>query len=74
MEIEVQMPSDTRVEISRHYARARTGKNVKPVKNVMTKTKYVVASVNVKFYLDHGLRLPKIHRAIRFAPSLWMLS
>ena len=74
VQIEVEMLSDTQVEISRHYARARLGKNVKLVTNLMTKTKYVVHSANLKFYLDHCLRLTKIHRVIRFAQSPWMAS
>ena len=40
----------------------------------MTKTKYMVHSAKLKFDLDHGLLLSKIHRVIRFAQSPWMAS
>ena len=51
VQIEVEMLSDTQVEISRHYASARLGKNVKLVTNLMKKTKYVVHSANLKILL-----------------------
>ena len=63
------MLSDTQVEISRHNARARLGKNVKLLRNLMTKLKYVVPSANRKFYFDHSLRLTTIQSVMRFAPS-----
>ena len=34
----------------------------------------MLQSANLKFYLVHGLRLPKNHRVIRFAQSNWMAS
>ena len=39
VQIGVEMLSDTQVEISRHYACARTGQNVKLVTNLMNKLK-----------------------------------
>ena len=72
VQIQVEMLSLTEVEISRHYARARMGKNVKLVTNLMKKTKSVVHSANLKFHLDHGLPLTKIHRVIGFKQCRWM--
>ena len=68
------MLSNTELDISRHYACARMGKNVKLVRKLMKKAKYVVHLANLKFYLDHGLGLTKIHRVLRFAQSPWMAS
>jgi len=38
----------------------------------MKKIKYTTHYLNLKFYLDHGIRLSKIHRVIRFQQSAWM--
>ena len=74
VQIQVDMLSDTQLEIPRHYERERTGKKVKLLTNLMTTSKYVTHWANLKFYRDHGLRLTKIHRVIRFAQSPWMAS
>ena len=71
-EIEPEMLSENQMEITRHYARTRTRNNVKLVPNLMKKIKYTTHYLNLKFYLDHGLRLSKIHRVIRFQQSAWM--
>ena len=38
----------------------------------MNKTRYVTLGLNLKFYLDHGMRLTKVHRVIKFNQSAWM--
>ena len=72
VDIQVEMLSDTQVELSRHYTRNRQGKNVKLVPNLMTKNNYVVHGLVLQFYIEHGLRLTKIHRAIQFDQREWM--
>ena len=72
LNISVEMLSDTQVQISRHYARTRAHTNVKLVPNLMAKVKYTTHYLNLKFYLDHGMRLTKVHRVIRFNQSRWM--
>ena len=72
LDIQVEMLSDTQVQLSRHYARARAKTNFKLVPNLMPKKKYVVHYLNLKFYLDHGMRLGKVHRVIKFAQAPWM--
>ncbi len=47
---------------------------LKLVPNLMTKTRYVVYYVNLKFYLQHGLQVSKIHRIISFKQSKWLQS
>ena len=37
-----------------------------------SKTNYVLHSRNLRFYLEHGLILTKIHRALKFNQSCWM--
>ena len=72
LDIQVELLSETQVAISRHYARTRAAKNFKLVPNLMSKKNYVVYYRNLKFYLDHGMRLTKIHRVISFTQTRWM--
>ena len=72
VQINVEMLSEKQVEISREYTRARTKKNVKLVPNLMKKIKYTTHYLNLKFYLEHGMKLTKVYRIIRFRQSLWM--
>ena len=44
----------------------------KLVHNLMNKTKYVVHYQNLKFYLEKGMKLSKIHRVLEFTQSAWM--
>jgi len=44
----------------------------KLVPNLMDKTKYVTYYANLKFYLEQGMKLTKIHRILSFDQSPWM--
>ena len=44
----------------------------KLVPNVMKKEKYVCHYRNLQFYINHGLKLEKIHRIISFTQSPWL--
>ena len=68
----MELLSETQVAISRHYARTRAAKNFKLVPNLMSKKNYVVYYRNLRFYLEHGMRLRKIHRVIGFTQTRWM--
>ena len=70
--INVEMLSETQVEISRHYNQSRAQRNVKLVPNLMKKEKYTVHYLNLKFYLEHGMKLTKLHRIISFVQKPWM--
>ena len=69
---QVELLSETQVAISRHYARTRSAKNFKLVPNLMSKKNYVVYYRNIKFYLDHRIRLSKIHRVVSLTQTGWM--
>jgi len=47
-------------------------KGKKLILNFMDKTKYVVHVSNLKYYLEKGLILTKIHRCIKFKQSNWL--
>ena len=44
----------------------------KLVQNLINKQKYVCHYRNLQFYLNHGLKLDKIHRRISFTQSPWL--
>ena len=71
LNIEVDMLSHPSPAIS-PLCPARAKTNFKLVRNLMSKKKYVVHYLNLKFYLDNGMRLGKVHRVIRFAEARLM--
>ena len=68
------MLSNKQVEVSRHYNVARSHTSVKLLPSLMSKTKYTVHYLNLKFYLEQGLKLNKIHRVIKFTQEPWLKS
>jgi hypothetical protein len=46
--------------------------NEKLAPNLLDKENYVVYYKNLKFYIEHGLILSKIHRIIKFEESAWL--
>ena len=68
MSINENMLSKVQKDIHKYYygKDASDEKTDKLVLNVMDKKKYVLHISALKFYLQHGLRLKKVHRAISF--------
>ena len=68
MSISENMLSQVQKDIHKYYygKSASDEKTNKLVLNVMDKNKYVLHISALKFYLQHGLRLKKVHRAISF--------
>ena len=68
MSISENMLSQVQKDIHRYYygKDASDEKSNKLVLNVMDKKKYVFHISALKFYLQHGLGLRKVHRAISF--------
>ena len=66
--INESMLSQAQKDIHKYYygKDASDEKTNKLVLNVMDKKKYVLHISALKFYLQHGLRLKKVHRAISF--------
>lgn len=50
----------------------KVGKVEKLIPNLNDKTNYMVHHETLKFYLDHGLELIRIHRGIAFEEPDWM--
>ena len=64
--------SDKPLEVARHYARGLLQNDVKLLPSLLNNANYVTHSLNLKFYNEHGLKLPKIQRVIQFQQSRWL--
>ena len=60
------------VQVSRHYSRGLPQKDVKLLPRLLNKVNYVTHNLNLKFYIENGMRLTKIHRVIQFQQSRWL--
>ena len=71
MTVNENMLSSVQKEIHKYYydKEASDEKTNKLILNVMDKKKYVLHISASKFYLKHGLKLKKVHRAISFYQS-----
>jgi hypothetical protein len=65
--------STTQAELRSKYHISHNSTS-KLVPNLYPKRKYICHYRLLKFYIDHGMVLVKIHRAIRFRQSRWMES
>ena len=72
LDVKVEMLSEAQVELRTHYKMPRSAKSTKLIPNLMAKRKYLCHYLNLRFYLEHGLKLVKVHRALRFKQSRWL--
>ena len=77
LEVDLKYPRDLH-DLHNDYPLApehvKVGKVHKLIQNLNNKEKYVAHHETLKFYLDKGLMLTKIHRGIAFEESGWMKS
>ena len=69
MNVKANMLSEKQVEIyklSNGSKEPKDEKTNKLILNLNDKNKYVVHIRTLQFYLRHGLKLKKVHRAIKF--------
>ena len=66
------MQSDSQLKMFPQDALTRAAKIFKLVHYLMPKKIYVVYYRNIKFSLDHRMRLSKVHSVIEFAQNRWM--
>ena len=71
MSISENMLSSVQKDIHKYYYDKEAGdeKTNKLALNVMDKKRYVLHISALKFYLQHGLKLKKVHRAIKSVNS-----
>ena len=67
MEIKTEMLSAKHLQLRRKYYGAATPYSRKLVCSLLPKTKYVRQSENLKFYLERGMKVRKVHRGIKFS-------
>jgi hypothetical protein len=71
MTVETELLSEAQVEIGGKYEKTSV-KTPKLIPNLFPKRNYACHYMNLKFYLEHGMELAKIHRVIRFSQSKWL--
>ena len=71
MMVETELLSKEQMDMVDKYQKS-TVKTSKLVPNLFSKGKYACHYMNLKFYLEHGMKLTKIHRVIRFHQSKWL--
>ena len=59
-------------EFQQQFPSCHKKSSIKLTPNLRDKTNYVVHSRNLKFYLDQGLILKKVHRVLSFEQSPWL--
>jgi hypothetical protein len=71
VEIETEMLSETQLQIRMHY-NINHNHSVKLVPHLGDRDHYVLHSQALKFYLNNGMQLIRVHRVIMFKQSAWM--
>ena len=64
--------SEMQLNIKAQYNLPRSDNTAKLIPNLLDKKEYVVDFRCLKFYLAHGLKLGKVHSAIRYRQTNWM--
>ena len=68
-----EMLSDNQRQIVKCYNIPRSSMTqTKLVPNLMDKERYTLHYLNLRFYLEHGLRLRQVHRVIAFHQTRWL--
>ncbi len=73
MKIDSQILSDKQYRFKRCYNTSDSD-TVKLVPNLMNKRNYIVHYRLLKYYLEKGMKLRKVHRVLRFSQSCWLKS
>jgi hypothetical protein len=67
------MLSEAQAALQEHYQFATKAKpTTKLIPNLLDKERYACHYRNLRYYLEHGLQLVKIHRVLAFRQSRWL--
>ncbi len=69
--IETEMLSDTQLEIRMHYNISQA-QNTKLIPHLGDRQHYVLHSSALRFYMENGMELIRVHRVIQFLQEPWM--
>jgi len=75
MNVKAEFLSEHQMTLHRHYYNGKEAKDEKQPKlilNVMDKEKYVVHIKALQYYLNKGMKLKQIHRAVKFKQRCWL--
>jgi len=73
MQMKYERLNETHLKILRQYRISKSGLAVsKLVPHFLKRTRYCVHYLNLKFYLEHNIKLLKIHRVIKFNQAPWL--
>lgn len=70
--IKEEMLSPYTLELLKKYNLSKTLPTIKLTPNFFNKKNYVAHYLNLKFYVQNGLVITKIHRILAFAQSAWL--
>ena len=68
MTIEPEITGEKQHNLRAQYFGPACPYSLKLICSFLTKKHYVVLGQMLRFYLDRGMRLSKVHRALRFKP------
>ena len=70
---DLEITSDMLSEFQKHeYPPHKLRPTKKLTPNLLDKTRYIVHSSNLKYYLEQGMELTKVHRVLTFKQSPWL--
>lgn len=72
MAVTSDMLSDYQKALCEKFETRPNDKIMKLIPNLYDKTKYVTHYRNLKFYVQHGLIVTKVHRVMQFEQSRWL--
>ena len=73
MQMNFEKLNETQLKILRNYRISKSSLQVtKLVPHFLPRKKYCVHYLNLKFYMEHGLTLEKVHRVIAFEQKPWL--
>ncbi len=73
MQMNYERLNDTQLKILRNYRISKSSLQItKLVPHLLTRKNYCVHYLNLKFYLEHGMSLEKVHRVIAFEQKPWL--
>ena len=73
MQMNYEKLNDTQLKILRNYRISKSNLQVTNlVPHLMSRKKYCVHYLNLKFYIEHGMTVEKVHRVIAFEQKPWL--
>lgn len=73
--LKYEMLNEYQLRLLSHYSIPRSSlQSRKLIPTLLNRKHYVLHYLNLQFYLEHGMKLQKIHRVIEFRQKAWLAS